>query len=116
MMTRKKEIKMENYLEKVPAIRRDLDWNENNGLVTVVQKNSGFYNKIAQKFFGTPKESNIDLDELGSFIWLSIDGKRNIIEIGEMLKEEFGEDAEPLYPRLVKFMQVLVDVKYIDLI
>lgn len=116
MMTRKKEIKIENYLEKVPAIRGDLDWNESNGLVTVVQKNRGFYNKIAQKFFGTPKESNIDLDELGSFIWLSIDGKRNLIEIGEMLKEEFGEDAEPLYPRLVKFMQVLVDVKYIDLI
>ena len=113
-MSRKKEIKTANYLEKVPAIRRDLDWNESNGLITVIQKNTGIYNRIAQKFFKTPKESKIDLDETGSFIWLCIDGKRNLIEIGEMLKEKFGEEAEPLYPRLIKFMQILSEVKYIE--
>lgn len=112
---KKKELNTENYLEKVPAICRDLDWTENNGLVTVVQENTGFYNKIAQKFFCTPKVSNIDLDELGSFIWMCIDGKRNLIDIGEMVKEEFGEEAEPLYPRLIKYMQILVEVKYIEL-
>lgn len=47
---KKKELNTENYSEKVPAICRDLDWTENNGLVTVVQENTGFYNKIAQKF------------------------------------------------------------------
>lgn len=113
-MSRKREIKEANYLEKVPAIRGDLEWMENNGLVTVVQKNTGIYNRIAQKFFKTPKESNIDLDETGSFIWLCMDGERNLIEIGEMLKERFGEKAEPLYPRLIKFMQILSEVKYIE--
>ncbi len=114
-MLKKKQINEENYLEKVPTISGSLDWIETNGLVTVIQENKGFYNKLAQKFFSTPKVSHIDLDEHGSFIWLCIDGRRNLIEIGEMVKEEFGEDAEPLYPRLIKFMQVLLEVKYIEL-
>ena len=46
---------------------------------------------------------------------MCIDGKRNLIDIGEMVKEEFGEEAEPLYPRLIKSMQILVEVKYIEL-
>lgn len=114
-MRRKKKINTENYLDKVPAICRDLDWIQTNGLVTVTQENKGFYNKIAQRFFNTPKVSNIDLDEFGSFVWLCIDGKRNLFDIGKMIKEEFGEDAEPLYPRLIRFIQVLLEVKYIEL-
>ena len=113
-MRKKKEINTENYLDKIPAICGDLDWMENNGLVTVVQENKGFYNRLAQKMFKTPEVSNIDLDEFRSFVWLSIDGKNTVFDIGGKVKEEFGEEAEPLYPRLIQFLNVLKEVKYIE--
>ena len=64
--------------------------------------------------FKTPEVSNIDLDEFGSFVWLSIDGKNTVFDIGGKVKEEFGEDVEPLYPRLIQFLNVLKEVKYIE--
>ena len=54
------------------------------------------------------------LDEFGSFVWLSIDGKNTVFDIGGKVKEEFGEEAEPLYPRLIQFLNVLKEVKYIE--
>ncbi|MBR2675155.1 MAG: PqqD family protein [Mogibacterium sp.] len=114
-MFKKKEKSTENYLDKIPAICRGLGWSENEGIVTIRQENKGFYNKLAQRFFNTPEVSNIDLDEFGSFVWLCIDGRRDLFAIGEMIKEEFGDEAEPLYPRLIKFIQVLLKVKYIEL-
>ncbi|MCR5543048.1 MAG: PqqD family protein, partial [Eubacterium sp.] len=39
---------------------------------------------------------------MGSFIWPLIDGKTSIYNIGEAVKEHFGEEEEPLYPRLVQ--------------
>ena len=53
------------------------------------------------------------LDENGSFVWPIIDGEKNIIAIGESVKEKFGEKAEPLYERLAKFFQILESYNFI---
>lgn len=103
----------ENYLERIPVRNEEYDWKENGRLVTVIQKNKGIYNKMAQKFFKTPDVSNISLDEFGSFVWLQIDGSRTILEIGKLVKEEFGEKAEPLYERLSKYFYILKAEKFI---
>lgn len=105
----------ENYLDKIPVHNGDFDWMENNGLVTVIQKNDHLYDRLAQKFLKTPKESQIDLDKFGSFVWLQIDGKRSIYDIGILVKAEFGKEAEPLYERLSKYFYTLNDVKFIKL-
>ena len=34
-----------------------------------------------------------------------MDGNRNIIAIGALVREEFGDQAEPLYERLAKFVR-----------
>ena len=44
---------------------------------------------------------------MGNFIWPLIDGKRNLIEISELVHEEFGDKAEPLYNRLVQYIKTL---------
>ena len=44
---------------------------------------------------------------MGSFIWQQIDGKRNVYEIGQLLKQEYGKEAEPLYERLCTFVKSL---------
>lgn len=58
--------------------------------------------------------SYIHLEENGSFIWLSMDGKKNLVEIGKELDEKFGEKAHPLYERLAKYVQMLEAYGFIE--
>ncbi len=116
MKTRKLQ-KDENFLELIPVRNPDLDFKKDEkGMVIITVPNIGFFNWIAQKFFGRPKESQIHLDEYSSYVWLGMNGKRDITELGRYLKRKYGEDAEPLYERLVKFMDILQSNKYIGLI
>ncbi len=103
-----KNKKDENYLEKIPVHSADLKWSaDEKGDVTIDIENKGIVNRIAQKLLKKPKVSHIHLDEMGSFVWPLIDGKKTIIQIGEAVKEHFGEKAEPLYERLAKYFQIL---------
>ena len=103
-----KKKQQENYLDKVPQRAESLEWTtDENGIVTLFIENKGFFNKIAQKLFKKPKISYVHLDELGSFVWPIIDGEKDITALGVLVKEKFGEKAEPLYPRLAKFFQIL---------
>ena len=111
-----KKESQKNYLEFIPVQNADFPWKVNEkGIVTVMVTNKGFYNTIAQKFFKKPRVSKIQLDEFGSFIWQQIDGETNIYAISEKVKENFGKKAEPLYPRLLKFFDILKDNKFVTL-
>ncbi len=50
---------------------------------------------------------NINLDEYGTAVWQLCDGKQTVKEIGEILKIQFDQAVEPLYPRLAAFFQIL---------
>ena len=107
--------KKENFLDFIPVINPDYTWGDKNKKhVTVHMVNKGFFNRAAQIFFKRPKVSHIDLDEYGSFLWRNIDGKRTIEELAGLMKEQFGEKAEPLYDRLVKYMRILQNNKFIN--
>ncbi len=107
-MKKKKNVISENYLEQIPMRPEEISWStDEKGIVTLDIENTGVMNRIAQKLFHKPKVTHIHLDETGSFVWPLLDGEKNIIELGEIVKEHFGEKAEPLYPRLAKFFQVL---------
>ena len=101
--------KVANYLDYVPAIPESIKWSEKNGKVTVDVVHTGLFAMIAQKVFLKPRVSHIDLDEYGSFIWQLIDSKRTVNDIAISFKEHFGEKAEPLYERLVRYMKILND-------
>lgn len=103
-----------NYLDFIPMKNPAFPVSEReDGLVTVTIIRRGIYDKIAQKFFHVPAQSNIDLDKYGSFIWKQISGSRSIYDIGQLIKAKFGEAAEPLYPRLVKFFAILKENRFI---
>ncbi len=102
-----------NFLDFIPVVSNKNTWEINEGKVTINMKHTGFYNRLAQKIFHTPEISRIDLDEYGSFIWQQIDGKNSVGEIADILKNKFGNDAEPLYDRIVKYMQILYNNKFI---
>ena len=100
--------KQENYLEYIPAISGKNSWDRDAaGKVTIHMVHRGFYAWIAQKVFQRPRVSHIDLDAMGSFIFQRIDGQRTVGDIALLVKAEFGQKAEPLYDRLVKYMQIL---------
>ncbi len=106
----------ENYLEFVPMRKPELAWTaDEKGIVTLSIENKGFFNKLAQRFFKKPPISYVHLDEFGSFVWQIADGKRDMVELGEDVKIKFGEKAEPLYPRLAKFFQILDSYGFVEL-
>lgn len=104
---KKKTVCTENFLERYPLRNSQITWSQaDNGLVTLEIENTGVFNAIAQKFFKRPRISYVHLDAIGSLAWINADGKKNIIEIGEIVQAEFGEKAEPLYERLAKYFQI----------
>ena len=52
-------------------------------------------------------EFNLNLDAYGSFVWILIDGKTSVRDLGILLKEEYGDKVEPLYGRLAHFLSLL---------
>lgn len=104
----------ENYLDKKPIRNENISWSEEDGKITLEIENKGVMNRIAQKLLKKPKISYVHLDEMGSFIWPILDGEKNISEIGEAVKEHFGDKAEPLYERLSKYFQILESYRFIS--
>ncbi|MBE5945958.1 MAG: PqqD family protein [Lachnospiraceae bacterium] len=106
-----------NYLDYIPKHNESLKWEKDeDGRVTLFVENKGFFNKLAQLLAKKPKISQIHLDEMGDFIWPIIDGKKSIYDISLLVKEEFGDKAEPLYNRLVQYMRNLESYDFIMLI
>lgn len=106
--------KKKNFMDFIPVCNPAYTWDaDKKGNVTVHMVNKGFYNWIAQKFFKRPRVSHISLDEYGSYVWQQMDGIRNVYEISNLVSAQFGEKAEPVVPRLVKYIQILYQNKFI---
>ena len=103
-----------NYLDLVPRknemFRVETD---DKGKVTIFIENKGVFNKIAQKLLKKPRFTRVHLDEMGNFIWPLIDGHNSVNDIAMAVKAQFGEKAEPLYNRLVTYMQMLASYQFI---
>lgn len=111
----KKNVITENYLERRPMRPAELEWSmDEDGKVSLSIENKGVFNRIAQKLLKKPKISYVHLDEIGSFIWPKLDGEMNIIELGKLVEEEFGEKAHPLYERLAKYFQIMDSYHFIE--
>ena len=107
-------MKNNNFLDFVFKISDDLTWTlTESGEVVVDMENKGLTNRIAQKLFKKPKISHITLEGMGSYIFTCIDGKRNVYEIGQLVEENFGDEAKPLYERLSVYIKQLENLGYI---
>ena len=103
-----------NYLDFVPKKNPAFCWEmDDDGMVVILMENKGIYNRIAQKLLKKPRVSRITLEKFGSFIWRQIDGTRSVYEISGLVSEEFGEEAEPLIERLVKYLRILQNNRFI---
>ena len=100
--------KRDNLLDYIPRPNRLFEWRVgDNGHVLIRVEHKGFYAKIAQTIFKRPRFSDIELDDFGSFVWQRLDGRTTVYQRGQMVKNEFGEKAEPLYDRLGQYIKRL---------
>ena len=103
-----------NYLDLIPEKSSSLKWHTDlKERVILEVENTGIMNKIAQNLFNKPLFTKVHLDANGSFIWPLIDGKRTVEDIAVLVKEQFGEAAEPLYPRIIKYFQIVESYHFI---
>ena len=95
-----------NYLDYIPVKNEELEWEmTDNGVVMIYRTNKKWMERITQVLLKKPKVTKIELEEYGTFIWPLIDGKRSVYDIAQLVKEEFGDKAEPLYERLVAYFR-----------
>lgn len=108
---RRKILKRTNAYDLIPVHR--CGHTLENDLVTVLVPK--FRNpRIAKFMLGRKNNSiSIHLDAHGSFVWLQIDGHKNLREIAEEMQNHYGETFEQAGTRVNKFMSRLYEERYI---
>ena len=103
---------MEEWLSLYAIRQFDFEMNDNNQAVVLVPQ---LDNWLVRKFF--PRSRNrsqkVHLDEIGTFIWLKLDGTRNLKEICEAVQEKFKQKVEPCQERTILFAQQMFKQKFI---
>ena len=111
----KKEVVAGNDLDVIPVHSQTCRYRLGDlGDVTILVENKGLFHWIAQKAFHRPRISQIHLDEMGNFIWPLMDGERTVYDIAMLVREEFGEKAEPLFQRLVQYVKNLESYGFVE--
>jgi len=103
-----------NLLDLIP--QRVMKFEESDdGLITIFKPK--FKNKLVVKYIASRLKSpnyKVKLDQFGSFVWKQCDGNNTVEQIGNLLKNNFQEDIEPVYDRLAMFIQSLEQYKFIE--
>lgn len=106
--------KADNFLSYIPIINSSNSYEEGeSGFITIQMIHNGIFDKVAQFLFFTPKVSRIRLDEYGSFLWKQMDGVNTVGELAVLLQERYGEAAQPLYERLISYLKILKNNRFI---
>lgn len=106
--------KADNFLSYIPIINSSNSYEEGeSGFITIQMIHNGIFDKVAQFLFFTPKVSRIRLDEYGSFLWKQMDGVNTVGELAVLLQKRYGEAAQPLYERLISYLKILKNNRFI---
>ena len=89
---------------------------DDNGIVTIFEKQDHKIQRFFRKLkFRIPLYKEIAFDEISSAVFLDIDGNKTVKQIGEDLVKRFGDKVEPLYERLLIFINhIYINCKYIE--
>lgn len=107
----------ENVLNIIFKISDNLEYSvSKDNIVTILEKQDhkiqNFFRKLK---FKIPEYKKISLDEYGSYVFLQIDGKNTVKDIGENLETKYGDECHPLYERLLLFLNhIEVNCHYIE--
>ncbi|TDR77932.1 PqqD family protein [Paludibacterium purpuratum] len=96
----------DNPLDTVYEVNAKLDYEvDDRRIVTILRKQDHWIQRFARKLkLRIPAYRRTTMDDYASFVFLSIDGKRSVQDIGEVLAAQYGEQANPLFERLLVFL------------
>lgn len=97
----------QNLLRMIPLLRDGIELVGLNGRWVVHVPRKSWIEKQAVRFLKQPAVIKVSLDEMGVAVVARCDGNHSISRIADALKDEFGEAAEPLLPRLAKFIELM---------
>lgn len=105
-----------NYLDYIPVKTQKVSSREKeDGRTQLIIDRNSFLERILRHIVYIPEKYYVDLDILGSFVWNNVDGNRTVYEISQIVSNEFKDEAEPLYERLIEYFIILKNNKFIDL-
>ena len=114
MMFGRKKTAERNLMEMIPVRCRGHEVHDD-GTFSILEPR--FHHQWSKKLFAratrTP-QVKIHLDEVGTFTWEHIDGKRPLHEIATLLEEKFGDRAIPAHDRLARFVVQLKHHGFVD--
>lgn len=87
---------------------RTVEWTEEEGrAILQAPRFQGRVGRAVVDRLGRDQAYRLKLDEFGTAAWLAIDGRRDVGKIAGMMREAFGEGAEPAEERLLEFLRRL---------
>lgn len=100
--------------ELIPV--RLVEWHEEGGRVLLLRPRftSGLLRKYLLPMLRRP-HFRIHLDVYGSAAWRLCDGSRTLAEVGTALREQFGQQIEPVQERLALFVGQLCKHRLLEL-
>ena len=103
-------------MDAVPVKTAEAASQEGSPVVLLMPRYPTIAGRLVGKLFRRSKHIRVKLDDLGTAVWQLIDGKRSVRHIGEEIEKTFGEEAQPLYPRLGEFLGILAANRFIRLV
>jgi len=102
-----------NLLQLTP--KRNLEFEiRDEELVTILVPK--FQNSFLKKWV-TPQLKKqffrIKLDAYGSFVWNLCDGSMTVSQMSELMNDKFGNDVDPDYGRIQRFVQMFLKDKFL---
>lgn len=107
MFKKKKISKETNLLDLTPFRFYGEETDSEGNVVVLIPK---FKNKILVRHLLPRMKSKffkLKLDKFGSAVWLLIDGRNNVKFIAGEVVNKFGDEIQPVYERLPKFITML---------
>lgn len=109
-------LKHSNYLNLTPVRKYQHEINSDGNVVILMPRFTGAFSRR----FLQPRLKNpfikIELDSIGSGVWLLADGKSNVKSICHTAKNQFGDTIHPVHDRVTKFYSQLYLQKLISFI
>lgn len=96
----------DNFMLYIPIKKHDT-YEERKGKVYLMFYHDKFIEKLFAKVLKKPMVTDIELDEIGSYVWNVMDDKRNVLEISDMLSTRFPNNSENMTNRLILFLRYL---------
>ena len=88
-------------LQVIPLVELQCD---DTGAYVERERSRSLLGRLLERWLRVPRPVRVELDEFGAAAWKAMCGGVPVRQVGEALRREFGDDAEPLWERLGEFL------------